>query len=96
MKNLKKTLEVEIVEVVFSNVVDYFANSITSTEFINKILRPLTSVSEEQEEKISDILSEYNREWSDADCDAEGATQEQNKKLDRIIEDAAFSIAELF
>ena len=89
MKNLKNKLEVEMI--------NYLSGANSTTEFINEIIRPLlTSVSEEQEQKISDILSEYNREWENADCDAEGATKEQNTNLDRIIEDAAFSIAELF
>ena len=93
---MKNSIQNQVVEVVFSNVVDYFANSITSSEIINEIIRPLTSVSEEQEQKISDILLLTQQEWENVDCDAEGATQEQNIKLDRIIEDAAFSIAELF
>ena len=88
MKNLKNKLEVEMI--------NYLSLSSTATEFINEIIRPLTQVSEDQEEKISDILDLTQQEWSDADCDAEGATQEQSAELDRIIEDAAFSIAELF
>ena len=93
---MKNSIQNQVVEVVFSNVVDYFANSITSSDFVQKHIRPIVTVSEDQEEKISDILSEYNREWNNADCDAEGATKEQDAELDRIIEDAAFSIAELF
>ena len=92
MKTLKnkiqKTLEVEMI--------NYLCGAKSANEFINEILRPLTEVSEEQEQKISDILDLTQREWENADCDAEGATQEQAAHLDRIIEDAAFSIAELF
>ena len=88
MKNLKKTLEVEMI--------NYLSFAKTEIEIINEIIRPLTSVSEEQEQKISDILRYTQQEWDNADADAEGATQEQDAELDRIIEDAAFSIAELF
>ena len=91
---MKNSIQNQVVEVVFSNAIDYFANSITSTEII-EILRPLTEVSEEQEQKISDILDLTQQEWDNADADAEGATKEQDCDLDRIIEDAAFSIAEL-
>ena len=92
MKTLKnkieKTLEVEMI--------NYLSNAKSEIEIINEIIRPLTEVSEEQEQKISDILSLTQQEWDDADCDAEGATKEQNTALDKIIEDAAFSISELF
>ena len=89
MKNkIEKTLEVEMIT--------YLSFAKTEIEFINEIIRPLTSVSEEQEQKISDILDLTQREWDNVDCDAEGATQEQDAELDRVIEDAAFSIAELF
>ena len=89
MKNLKNKLEVEMI--------NYLSGAKKAAEIINEIIRPLTSsVSEDQEEKISDILHLTQQEWENADCDAEGATQEQDAELDRIIEDAAFSIAELF
>ena len=92
MKTLKnkieKTLEVEMI--------NYLSNAKSEIEIINEIIRPLTEVSEEQEQKISDILSLTQQEWDDADCDAEGATKEQDVALDKIIEDAAFSISELF
>ena len=92
MKTLKnkieKTLEVEMI--------NYLSNAKSEIEIINEIIRPLTEVSEEQEQKISDILSLTQQEWDAADCDAEGATKEQDVALDKIIEDAACSIAELF
>ena len=92
MKNLKnkieKTLEVEMI--------NYLSFAKTEIEIINEIIRPLTSVSEEQEQKISDILDLTQQEWNNADCDAEGATQEQDAELDRIIEECSKAIAELF
>lgn len=92
MKALNK-IQNQVVEVVSNNVVDYFANSITSSDFVQKHIRPIVTVSEEQEEKISDILSEYNRYWDNADCDSEGATQEQDAELDRIIDECSKAIA---
>ncbi len=89
MKNLKNKIQNEI-EV---NMINY---AFSSTSLINEVIRPLTSVSEEQEQKIDDILLLTQQEWDDADCDFEGATKEQDAVLDRIIEDAAIEIAELF
>jgi hypothetical protein len=92
MKNQKNKIKKEL-EV---NMINYLSNSKNSTEIINEVIRPLTSVSEEQEQKIADILGLTQQEWDNADCDFEGATKEQDAVLDKIIEDAANSIAELF
>ena len=92
MENLKNKIEKEL-EV---NMINYLANAKSSTEIINEVILPLTEVSEEQEQKISDILGLAQQEWDAADCDAEGATKEQDAALDKIIEDTAISIAELF
>ena len=90
LKNeIEKRMEVEMI--------NYLSNaSDSSTSIINEVIRPLTSVSEEQEQAIADILLRTQQEWNDADCDAEGATKEQDVVLDKIIEDAAIEIAELF
>ena len=89
LKNeIEKRMEVEII--------NYLSNAKSSTEIINEVLRPLTSVTEEQEQAIGDILDLTQQEWDAADCDAEGATKEQDVVLDKIIEDAAIEIAELF
>ena len=92
---MKNSIQNQIVEVVSNNVVDYFANSITSSDFVENHIRPITDVSEEQESKITDILSEYNRDWDNADCDAEGATKEQDLELDSIIEKCAKAIVDV-
>lgn len=86
--DLKKEIEV--------NIIDFLSNAKTATAFINEVIQPLTEVSEEQEQEITDILLLTQQEWDDADCDFEGATKEQDAVLDRIIEDAAQEIAELF
>ena len=90
---MENSIQNQVVEVVSNNVVDYFANSINSSDFVQKHIRPIVTVSEEQEEKISDILSEYNKDWDNADCDSEGATKEQDAELDRIIEKCSKAIA---
>ena len=85
---IKNEMEVEMIH--------YLSNAKNSTEIIDEILRPLTSVSEEQEQEIDNILCLTHQEWEDADCDAEGANKEQDAVLDKIIEDAAEEIAALF
>lgn len=86
----------EIIETVSNNVIDYFANSISASNFIEKHIKSITTVSDAQEEKICNILSEYDREFANADCDEEGATREQDAELDRIIEKCANAIYEIF
>jgi hypothetical protein len=96
INKMKNSIQNQVVESVSNNVVDYFANSITSSDFVEKHIRTIVTVSEEQEEeKIIDILAEYNRDWDNADCDAEGATQEQDAELDRIIDNCAKAIADV-
>ena len=90
---MENSIQNQVVEVVSNNVVDYFANSITSSDFVEKHIKAIVTVSEYQEKKISDILSEYNRDWDNADCDSEGATKEQDAELDRIIEKCSKAIA---
>ena len=89
-------MENEIKKEIEVNMINYLSLDKSSTAIINEIIRPLTEVSEEQEQAIADILGLTQQEWDAADCDAEGATKEQDVVLDKIIEDAATSIAELF
>ena len=90
---MKNSIKNQVIKVVSNNVVDYFANSITSSNFVQKHIRSIVTVSEDQEKKISDILSEYNRYWDDAECDSEGPTKKQDAELDRIIEKCSKTIA---
>jgi hypothetical protein len=90
---MKTTLKNEIEKSLEVNMIDY---SFNATSIINEVIRPITSVSEEQEQKISDILDLTQQEWDAAEVDAEGATKEQDAALDKIIEDAAEEIAALF
>lgn len=90
-----KTKHQQIAEAISSNIIDYFANSITASCLIRQFIRPIISVSDEQEREISDILAEANGYWLSADCEAEGANEQENKELDRIIDDCANRIATL-
>jgi hypothetical protein len=93
---MEKNLKNEIKNEMEVNMIEYLSNAKSETSIINEVLRPLTEVSEEQEQEIEAILEHTQQEWNNADCDAEGATKEQNIVLDKIIEDAAIAIAELF
>jgi len=90
--NLKNKIQKEV-EI---NMIDYLSHAKTAIAFINEVVSPLTSVSEEQEQAIGDILCLTQQEWEEAECDAEGPNKEQDAALDKIIEDAAAAISELF
>lgn len=60
LKNeIKKAMEVEMI--------NYLSNACSTTAIINTAIRPLTSVSEEQEQAIGDILCLTQQEWDAAD-----------------------------
>jgi hypothetical protein len=82
MENQKENLRKSITD----NITDYFANSISSSDFIDKFIKPFVPISEEQEQEITTIISEYNNDWDNAECDPEGATEQQALLLDEIIE----------
>ena len=86
-KVIKETLKNELE----SMVIDYFANS-TSTSDICDEIRKHISVSDEQENSIGLILFDYNLEWIAAPCNPEGANKKQNKVLDKIINDCVKKI----
>lgn len=91
---MRNSIKNQVEEAVSNNVVDYFADLITSSDFVERHIRTILTLSEEQEEKIRDILAEYNMDWNSADCDAEGPTQEQDEELNKIINDCAKAIAD--
>ncbi len=86
-KTIKSTLKNELE----SMVIDYFANS-TSTSDICDEIRKHINVSNEQENSIGLILFDYCLEWVAAPCNPEGATKKQNKVLDKIIDDCVKKI----
>lgn len=70
--------------------VDYSANMITQETFIRNAVDPMLTepINEREYNEISNILGEFNRDWESAPCDAEGATPEQEHKLDLILQKA--------
>ena len=92
---MKNSIKNQVVKEVSNFVIDYFANSITSSDFVQEHIRKIVTVSEEQEDEICNILADYNRDWDSADCDAEGVTQEQYVELDRIIYNCAKAITDV-
>ncbi len=92
---MKNSIQNQVVEVIENNIVDYFANSISASDFVDKFIRPIINVTEEQEGEITNIMAAANRDWDNADCDSEGATQEQDAELDRIIEECSKAIADV-
>ena len=93
---MENSIKKQVEEVVSNNVGDYFSNSISSVDFVEKHIREVVSVSTGQEEIICNILAEYQNNWNSADCDGEGATREQDMALDEIIEKCGKEIINLF
>lgn len=92
IENMKNEIKNQLTEVIENNLVEYFANSISSSRFIDEFIRPITSVTEDQEEEIANIMAEANRDWDNAECDVEGATREQDILMDKILEKTASCI----
>ena len=90
---MNNSIKNQVAEAVSNNVAEYFAELINSSDFIEKHIGKIVTVSEDNEAKICNILAEYSMDWNSADCDAEGATQEQDAELNRIIDDCAKDIA---
>jgi len=62
-----------------SELVLYFANSITSEKFCIEVWLEYTDDRRE-------TLALASREWDNAECDPEWATQQQDEVMDNIIE----------
>ena len=79
MKNLKSEIE--------NNLVNYFANNISSQEFVNKHILNQTTIElgEKKEAEICEILAQSQSDWDAMPCDAEGATKEQDAKMDTFL-----------
>lgn len=89
MKTIELKSEIE------NNLVNYYANSITSSDFVNNHMRKFVSIDEEKEEKICDVLAQSQRGWDNIECDAEGATQEQDAEMDKYLEEVTSGILEI-
>ena len=79
MKNLKSEIE--------NNLVNYFANDISSQEFVKKHILNQTTIElgEKKEAEICEILAKSQSDWDAMPCDAEGATKEQDAKIDSFL-----------
>ena len=89
------TQKIELKSEIENNLVNYYANSITSSDFVNNHIRKFVSIDEEKEEKICDVLSQSQRGWDNLECDAEGATQEQDAEMDEYLEEVTSGILEI-
>jgi hypothetical protein len=83
---MKNSIKNRIVDVISNNLVYFFANSITASDFVENHIKSITDVTEKQETRITDILFEYKQDWDNVDCDSEGATKKQDSELDSIID----------
>lgn len=86
MKNIELKSEIE------NNLVIYYANSISSSDFVNNHISKFVSLNEEKEEEICDILAQSQRGWDSIECDAEGATKEQDAEMDEYLDKTASEI----
>jgi hypothetical protein len=89
MKTIELKSEIE------NNLVNYYANSITSSDFVSNHIRKFISIDEEKEEKICDVLAQSQIGWNNIECDVEGATKEQDAKMDEYLEKVASEILEI-
>lgn len=62
---------------VFDLLAHYAMNSINSSD-VAEFLKI------EDDNSVSEVLGEFQRDWDDAECDSEGPTSEQEKALDNI------------
>ena len=89
---MKNEIKKQLTEVIENNLVEYFANCISSSNFIDRFIKPIVAVSDEQSYSIADIMAAANQDWDAAPCDPEGANPEQDANLDRILKEAAAAI----
>ena len=87
MEKLKSEIE--------NNLVNCYANSITSSDFVENHIRKFVSVDEQKEEKICDVLAESQRGWDSLECDKEGATKEQDAEIDKHLAELTAEILEI-
>jgi len=83
---MKTTKEQKIGGVILS----YFSNSINTFDLMKKL-----GLNGKTEDEVSEILKEAQKDWNDAPCDNEGATREQDAKLDLIIENTVTQLIQI-
>lgn len=71
-----------------NNLVEYFANSVSSEKFVEKYIIPNTTrlVTDSEVQEICEILAQSQKGWEALDCDSEGATKEQEQAMDAYID----------
>ena len=68
--------------------VNYSSNSISIDSIVE-------SIGAKDVDAVSDILSQFQRDWDAVECDSEGANSEQDAELDRIFSYYADKILDL-
>lgn len=74
--HMKNTLHLDWI------ITEYFANSVGTDEVLKAL-----NLNESHFDKVSQIMSEAQREWEAVECDEEWPNAEQDAELDRIIEE---------
>jgi len=75
-------------EQLFDLLIDYTANIIISSEIAEFL-------GTANEEAVIKVLGEFQRAWDSADCDPEGATKEQDRILDEIVDNYAKELLQI-
>ena len=68
--------------------VHYASNSISTDSFVELI-------GAKDFDAVSDVLSQFRRDWDAVECDSEGTNSEQDVQLDRILENYSDKIIDL-
>jgi hypothetical protein len=73
MKNLSN-------DIFKSVLIDYYANLIDSDQFIMSVF-PAYSFGEDKTDEIKNILYHSEKTWNELDCNLDGATKTQEKRM---------------
>lgn len=66
----------------YALILDYLSNNVTVESFIQKM-----NLDIDQYQEIAEILIGAADRWELIECDDEGSSYEQDKELDKVIED---------
>ena len=62
------------------NVLVEYAANICNSDRVAKVF------GKERSNELSDILGEFVREWEECPCDPDGATPEQDERMDAVLD----------
>jgi hypothetical protein len=79
-------------EILVGSIIDYFADTISLSDWIEKNIKANFEIYQRQELQIKYILKRFIKVFKAAPCDAEGANLEQGIIHDNIIESCAIAI----